>query len=238
MYRFKWPKKTHRQLFLSSPLSPRELSRPCPCFVAASSSSSLAGFGTTPTVSTSLSPSSTTTRTTMPSTSSTTTRTTMPSTPSSGEGHLHHSYWQACVFSQSLPDLEMKWKIILVKKHRKNCECCPGPSLIANHYSSMSILNRCLCSHCGQCLLVSTSVQGGRTWQAFVDGKNSHENFCQARINNFCDKCVVFARNRKFAKLAQWNMQYIPCNSALLAQETLYLTPKGTFFAQRSPKSA
>ena len=121
-------KKTHRQLFLSSPLSPRELSRPCPCFVAASSSSSLAGFGTTPTVSTSLSPSSTTTRTTMPSTSSTTTRTTspspsstttratMPSTPSSGEGHLHHSYWQACVFSQSLPDLEMKWKIILVKK--------------------------------------------------------------------------------------------------------------------------
>ena len=112
-------KKTHRQLFLSSPLSPRELSRPCPCFVAASSSSSLAGFGTTPTVSTSLSPSSTTTRTTMPSTSSTTTRTTMPSTPSSGEGHLHHSYWQACVFSQSLPDLKMKWTIILVKKTNK-----------------------------------------------------------------------------------------------------------------------
>ena len=33
-------------------------------------------------------------------------------------------------------------------------------------------------------------------------------------------------------------MQYIPCNSALLAQETLFLTQKGTFFAQRSPKSA
>ena len=33
------------------------------------------------------------------------------------------------------------------------------------------------------------------------------------------------------------NMQYIPCNSALLAQETLFLTQKGTFFAQRSPKS-
>ena len=27
-------------------------------------------------------------------------------------------------------------------------------------------------------------------------------------------------------------MQYIPCNSALLAQETLFLTQKGTFFAQ------
>ena len=26
-------------------------------------------------------------------------------------------------------------------------------------------------------------------------------------------------------------MQYIPCNSALLAQETLFLTQKGTFFA-------
>ena len=112
-------KKTHRQLFLSSPLSPRELSRPCPCSAAASSSSSRAGFGTTPTVSTSPSPSSTTTRTTMPSTSSTTTRTTMPSTPSSGEGHLHHSYWQACVFSQSLPDLKMKWTIILVKKNKQ-----------------------------------------------------------------------------------------------------------------------
>ena len=33
-------------------------------------------------------------------------------------------------------------------------------------------------------------------------------------------------------------MQYIPCNSALLAQETLFLTQKGPFFAQRSPKSA
>ena len=30
-----------------------------------------------------------------------------------------------------------------------------------------------------------------------------NENFRQARINNFCVKCVVFARNRKFAKLTQ-----------------------------------
>ena len=27
-------------------------------------------------------------------------------------------------------------------------------------------------------------------------------------------------------------MQYIPCNSALLAQETLFLTQKGTFLAK------
>ena len=32
-------------------------------------------------------------------------------------------------------------------------------------------------------------------------------------------------------------MQYIPCNSALLAQETLFMTQRGTFFAQRSQKS-
>ena len=33
-------------------------------------------------------------------------------------------------------------------------------------------------------------------------------------------------------------MQYIQCNSVLLAQEKLFLTQKGTFFAQKFPKSA
>ena len=56
--------------------------------------------------------------------------------------------------------------------------------------------------------------QGGRTWQPFVRGKNGHEIFRQARIYYFCDKCVVFAHNRKFANLTQKN---IPCDSALLA---------------------
>ena len=45
--------------------------------------------------------------------------------------------------------------------------------------------------------------QGGRTWQPFVGSKNGNENFRQARIYNFRVKCVVFARNRKFAKLTQ-----------------------------------
>ena len=31
------------------------------------------------------------------------------------------------------------------------------------------------------------------------------------RIYYFRDKCFVFARNRKFANLTQYNMQYIPC---------------------------
>ena len=64
--------------------------------------------------------------------------------------------------------------------------------------------------------------QGGRTWQPFVGGKSGHENFRQAGIHNFRDKCIVFARNRKFANLTQSNMQYISHNSALLAQETLF----------------
>ena len=45
--------------------------------------------------------------------------------------------------------------------------------------------------------------QGGRTWQAFGGGKNGHETFRQARICNFRDKCVVFARNLKFSNLTQ-----------------------------------
>ena len=47
-----------------------------------------------------------------------------------------------------------------------------------------------------------------------------------AYIYNFRVKCVFFSRNRKFAKLTQWNMQYIPCNIALLAQITLFWTKK------------
>ena len=46
-------------------------------------------------------------------------------------------------------------------------------------------------------------LQGGRTWQPSVGSKNGNENFRRARIYNFRVKCVVFARNRKFAKLTQ-----------------------------------
>ena len=41
----------------------------------------------------------------------------------------------------------------------------------------------------------------------------------------------------KFANSAQYDMQYIPCDSTLLAQETLFLTQKNTFFTQRFPKT-
>ena len=46
-------------------------------------------------------------------------------------------------------------------------------------------------------------IKSGRTWQPFVGSKNGNENFCQTRFYNFRVKCVVFARNRKFAKLTQ-----------------------------------
>ena len=46
-------------------------------------------------------------------------------------------------------------------------------------------------------------LQGGRTWQPIVGSKNGNENFRQTRIYNFRVKCVVFARNPKFAKLTQ-----------------------------------
>ena len=50
-------------------------------------------------------------------------------------------------------------------------------------------------------MIMNIMQQGGRTWQPFVGSKNGDEDFRQARIYNFRVECVVFARNRKFAKL-------------------------------------
>ena len=54
------------------------------------------------------------------------------------------------------------------------------------------------------------------------------KKFCQAHFCDFLDKCVVFACNFKFANLIQYDMQYIPCNNALLVQETLLLSQRST----------
>ena len=51
--------------------------------------------------------------------------------------------------------------------------------------------------------LIFSNKQGCRTLQPFVGDKNGHENFRQAHNYNFLDKCIVFARNRKFANLTQ-----------------------------------
>ena len=47
-----------------------------------------------------------------------------------------------------------------------------------------------------------------------------HKSSCPSLFSR--GKCVVFARNCKFASLTQYDMQYIPCNSALLSQEILF----------------
>ena len=78
--------------------------------------------------------------------------------------------------------------------------------------------------------------QAGRSWQTFGDDTNGHQNFHQAPICYFRDKYAVFERNNNFANLIQYKMQYIPCISAHLAQETLFMTQKRPLLAQ-SPKS-
>ena len=45
-------------------------------------------------------------------------------------------------------------------------------------------------------------------------------------------KCVVFARNCNFVHLIQCNMEDIPCNNTLLAQETLLLSQNNTLLPQ------
>ena len=65
-------------------------------------------------------------------------------------------------------------------------------------------------------------------WQKFWRTQKWSENFCQSRI---------FATNSLFlrvnANLTQYYMQYIPCNSALLARETLYFTAKKNTFMSK-----
>ena len=123
-----------------------------------------------------------------------------------------------------------RWK---EKKKEGEEEILVGEQTGAPKVAVLSILRHQLESH-HSILNNSFSQWQGETIWSYL----GTENFRQARIYNFRVNCVVFARDRKFAQLTRWNMQYIPCNSALLAQETLFLTQKGTFFAQRSPKSA
>ena len=52
---------------------------------------------------------------------------------------------------------------------------------------------------------------------------------------------AIFATNASFLRIIanlqiHYEMQFLPCNSALLAQDTLFLTQKGTFFCQKISK--
>ena len=89
-------------------------------------------------------------------------------------------------------------------------------------------LSLCICL----CLSICFSLRhGGRSWQPSGEGKNGNKMF----VRLFCyfrDRCIVFAHNCKFANSIQYVMQFISCNSAFLAQETLFLTPKALFLAK------
>ena len=50
--------------------------------------------------------------------------------------------------------------------------------------------------------------------------------------------CSDFEHNCKFANLTQYNMQYIPCNSALLDQEALFLPKKALFMPKDLQKKS
>ena len=59
---------------------------------------------------------------------------------------------QTLILSSSLQLYSLHLKTCVRKKHRKNCECCPGNSLTVSLCLSLSLnLNRCLCSHCSYC---------------------------------------------------------------------------------------
>ena len=67
------------------------------------------------------------------------------------------------------------------------------------------------------------SESGWQNLAAFRQTQKWPQNFCKARICYFCDKFVFFARDCKLANLNHHNTQRIPCNSTLIAQETLFL---------------
>ena len=75
------------------------------------------------------------------------------------------------------------------------------------------------------CKMTSLS-QGGKSWQPFGEGKNGHKSLVRRVF-------AIFATNASFLLIIaqiRYNKQYVPCYSALLAQETLFLTQKSTFF--------
>ena len=76
--------------------------------------------------------------------------------------------------------------------------------------------------------MTGSHISGWQQLAAFRRG----QKFRQAHICYFRDKCVVFACNCKFANLNQYVVQYLPCYTVLLPQETLLLSQKSTFLPQ------
>ena len=73
-------------------------------------------------------------------------------------------------------------------------------------------------------------------WQklaAFRRGQKWPQKFSSGAYLPF-----IFGHNCKFANLINYNMQYIPCYSALYAQETLFLTQMSTFCCPKASKKS
>ena len=66
-------------------------------------------------------------------------------------------------------------------------------------------------------LKARTESPGWQKLAASRRGQKWPKNFRQSSIYFFDDKCIVFARNYKFANLTQYNFKYQPCNNAFLA---------------------
>ena len=78
----------------------------------------------------------------------------------------------------------------------------------------------------------SNIESGWQNLSAFRRGQKWSRKFSSSAYLQFSRQM------HRFSNLTQYNMQYIPCNSALLAQgpRCTVFTQKGTFYAQRSQK--
>ena len=65
---------------------------------------------------------------------------------------------------------------------------------------------------------------GGQSRDIFRGGPDK-----KITLYYFATNVLFLARNCNFASFTQYNLQYIPCNSALLAQEKLFMSQKSTF---------
>ena len=127
--------------------------------------------------------------------------------PKSSTGHGHHSNLPMWKFTSrrcySIGDLDL-----VLNKLARPCRKHPKKALRASLWPMVKLTflrnSRLTLKATWQwnddegCI---PTLQGGRSWQPFGGGKsgNKNKNFPQARLGYFHDKCVVFARNCKFA---------------------------------------
>ena len=131
--------------------------------------------------------------------------------------------------SVSSPSSRSSTGLLLGSLDLFSAKCFRNGHLSHQGFSSFISMFKTLNFLLNKCLLWNS---GWQKLAAFRREQKWPQQFLSDVISYFRDKCVVFARKCKFTSLIEFKMQYISCNSALLAQETLFLTPKALF----SPK--